>query len=224
MASTSSIAIETHHTNARKVVLTVQKLLVELETGRDTSIELQTHISQHINALAREINILEELLPGEGARRPVWRKKISALQDESASQRAALSKFAARLHTKRKEQEERDALIQRIRGNGDHSVCIESGLAEGKALQQVDSQLDSLTGNATSVLSALRQQSSTLKGVQKKLLDFSHTLGLSDNVMRLIESRQFWDKVIMVTGMILTLALLWYVFVHLRRPPEEAGT
>ena len=115
-------------------------------------------------------------------------------------------------------------LLQRVRGTGEHAISIDSAVVESQALRHADAQLDSLTGNATSVLSALRQQSSALKSVQKKLLDFSHTLGLSDNVMRTIESRQFWDKVLIYTGMLLTLALLWFVFVHLRRPVEEEAS
>uniref|UniRef100_A0A7S4C436 Membrin n=1 Tax=Chrysotila carterae TaxID=13221 RepID=A0A7S4C436_CHRCT len=221
MAS-SSVAMETHHANARKVVLGVQKMLVELETGRDTSLELQSSISQHLNALAREVHALEALLPGEGARRSLWRKRISHLQDESASQRAALSKFAARIHMRQREQEEREQLIQRVKSSGEHAISIDYHASEKSSLSQADAQLDSLTSNATSVLSALRTQSASLKGVQRKLLDFTHTLGLSDTVMRIIESRQFWDKVILYGGMLLTIWLLWFVFVHLRRPVDEA--
>ena len=44
------------------------------------------------------------------------------------------------------------------------------------------------------------------------------TLGVSNSVMRLIERRQFWDKLLVYGGMVFILALLWFVWKHLRAP------
>ena len=43
------------------------------------------------------------------------------------------------------------------------------------------------------------------------------TLGVSNSVLKAIERRQLGDKLILYGGMLLALALLWFVFVHLRR-------
>jgi|TARA_B110001469_G_C9494076_1_gene247069 Golgi SNAP receptor complex protein 2 len=67
------------------------------------------------------------------------------------------------------------------------------------------------------VLGSLGEQRSSLKGVQRKVLDIASTLGVSNSVLRAIESRQFWDKMLVYGGMLLTLALLWLVFVRMRR-------
>ena len=72
-----------------------------------------------------------------------------------------------------------------------------------------------------SLLLHARAQRGRLKGVQRKLLDFGHTLGLSNSVMRLIENRQTWDKLLVYSGMLLTLALLWFVFFYRRSQAEE---
>jgi len=95
------------------------------------------------------------------------------------------------------------------------SLCSIPKFANGIA------QLDALTSNAYAVLSSLGQQRSSLKGVERKVLDFANTLGLSNNVIRTIERRQLVDKFIVYGGMLLTLALLWFVFVHMRRPTIE---
>ncbi len=58
------------------------------------------------------------------------------------------------------------------------------------------SQIDHLTGNAIAVLGSLGEQRSSLKGVQRKVLDMASTLGVSNSVIRTIESRQFWDKML----------------------------
>ena len=67
----------------------------------------------------------------------------------------------------------------------------------------------------------LSPQRSTLKGVQRKVLDMAQTLGLSNDVLRMMERRQFWDKVILYGGMLMTLALIWFVFRYMRWDPEE---
>ena len=92
-------------------------------------------------------------------------------------------------------------------------------MGESRSLHTADLEIDSLTGNANSVLQTLGQQSAALKGIQRKVLDVASTLGVSNSVIRMIESRQFWDKVLVYAGMILTLALLYFVF--LRRRDDE---
>ena len=94
----AAATLTAHHSAARKIVLTVDQLLESLETGRDTSLSLQSEISQHLNMLAREVQALEDQVPSVGAlaERSLWKKRIVQLQEQSKSQRAALGKFASR--------------------------------------------------------------------------------------------------------------------------------
>ena len=212
-------ALAAHHASARKIVLSVDQLLEHLETGRDTSLQLQSELSQHLNMLAREVQALEEELPMVSAsERALWKKRIVQLQEQSKSQRAALSKFAGRAAAKQRESEEREALLNRRAGNGgEHAITIDATARESRNLNEAGSQLDALQEHATNSLNALVQQRSSLKGVQRKVLDMAATLGLSNNVLRMIERRQFWDKVVLYGGMLLTLALIWFVFKYMRR-------
>ena len=109
----ASASLEAHHAAARKYVLNTHRALELLESGQDTSLEMQSQISQDLNALARELEQLEEQLTYEGPeRRKLWRKRISQLQDEFNSQRAALTRHASRARSQQREAEERDALLQ----------------------------------------------------------------------------------------------------------------
>ncbi len=211
--------LEAHHSAARKIVLTVDQLLVQLETGRNTSVSLQSQISQHLNALARELQLLEELLPTAAAGQgPLWRKRITQLNDQSDSQRAALSKVASRAAAQQREHDEREMLLQRRTGAAEHAIDMSDAMArESRYLSDAGAQLDAMSENAGAVLGSLNNQRGALKGVQRKVLDMATSLGLSNNVLRMIERRQFWDKLIVYGGMLLTLALIWFVFVHLRR-------
>ena len=207
------MALDAHHANARKLVLTVNEQLQALESGQDTSVGLQSLISQNLNALAREVQELEGLLaavaPGS---RGLWRKKITQLTDESASLRHALGKYASSRSAQQRELEEREALLAGGRGGGEHAIDINGFAAhESRRLHESDSAIDGLTGNATAVLDQLGQQRGALKGVHKRVLDLATTLGVSNSVMKMIERRQFLDKLIVYGGMLLVLALLWFV-------------
>ena len=207
------MALDAHHANARKLVLTVNEQLQALESGQDTSVGLQSLISQNLNALAREVQELEGLLaavaPGS---RGLWRKKITQLTDESASLRHALGKYASSRSAQQRELEERLALLAGGRGGGEHAIDINGFAAhESRRLHESDSAIDGLTGNATAVLDQLGQQRGALKGVHKRVLDLATTLGVSNSVMKMIERRQFLDKLLVYGGMLAVLALLWFV-------------
>ena len=120
-----------------------------------------------------------------------------------------------------RETEEREALLSRRHGTSDsHSISIDALTRESRDVSSAHAQLDHLTGNATAVLGALNEQRDSLKGIQRKVLDMASTLGVSNSVIRTIESRQFWDKMLVYGGMLTTVWLLWFVFVHMRREPQ----
>ena len=76
-ASDGQVTLEAHHASARKILLAVQQQLDLLETGRDTSIEIQSEISQRLNTLSREVQTIEELLPYAASdKRKVWGRRV----------------------------------------------------------------------------------------------------------------------------------------------------
>ena len=133
-------------------------------------------------------------------------------------QRAALGKFASRAAAKQREHEDRTALFERRnRAGGEHSITIDAYTKESRNLTSASAALDDAIGSATASYSSLMQQRQALKGVQRKVRDVAEKIGLSNKVVSMIESRQFWDKMLLYGGMLLTLALLWFVFRHLRK-------
>ena len=84
-ASDGQVTLEAHHASARKILLAVQQQLDLLETGRDTSIEIQSEISQRLNTLSREVQTIEELLPYAASdKRKVWGRRGQAVQGRPA--------------------------------------------------------------------------------------------------------------------------------------------
>ena len=73
---------------------------------------------------------------------------------------------------------------------GEHAITIDAAARESRNLNEAGAQLDALQEHAMNSLGALVQQRSTLKGVQRKVLDMAQT-GLSNDVLRMMEPRQF---------------------------------
>ena len=87
------------------------------------------------------------------------------------------------------------------------SYALEEGFAsESRLLDSADLELDRLLDHGNAVRHELGKQRGLLKGVQRKVLDMATTLGMSNSVLRVIERRQFWDKLLVFGGMLLTLA------------------
>ena len=98
-ASDGQVALEAHHASARKILLAVQQQLDLLETGRDTSIEIQSEISQRLNTLSREVQTIEELLPYAASdKRKVWGRRVQQLKADQRAQSALARSSARRPH------------------------------------------------------------------------------------------------------------------------------
>ena len=66
------------------------------------------------------------------------------------------------------------------------SIMIDRALEHQNKLQNTNRYMDDLLGQGSSILENLREQRSTLKTAQKKMLDVLNTLGMSNTVIRLI--------------------------------------
>ncbi|XP_075471609.1 Golgi SNAP receptor complex member 2 [Ascaphus truei] len=95
------------------------------------------------------------------------------------------------------------------------TIPIDETLQFNSSVRNAHRGMDDLLGSGSSILEGLRDQRSTLKGAQKKILDVANMLGLSNTVMRLIEKRAFQDKAIMIGGMLATCVLMVLVVKYL---------
>lgn len=113
------------------------------------------------------------------------------------------------------EDQEREALLNRKFTTNDHhdtSIYIDPALQHHTKMTNTHSRMDELIETGSNILSNLRDQSGTLKGVHRKVLDMANTLGLTGTVMRLIERRTAQDKIIMVVGMVVTCIIMYVVW------------
>ena len=92
---------------------------------------------------------------------------------------------------------------------------MDHALKHNTQLQNSHRGLDDLLVAGSNVLGSLREQTVSLKGTQKKILDIANMLGLSNTVMRLIEKRTSQDKIILFVGMFVTVLIMYIVIAYL---------
>ncbi|KAM9944186.1 hypothetical protein ACTFIT_008774 [Dictyostelium discoideum] len=212
--SSSGSGLDDLYKQANKLLFSIRNDLETLETGTDTSVIIQSKLSTNINQLSRLSDQIDGMVSNEPiAKREIWRIKVKQLVEESKSLRKSLDMFLQTKYKKQMEEEEKNKLMGRRKAG--ESSAIGNLMKENKHLNDGNSTLDSLTEMGNSIIYNLVGQNSKLKGVNKKIYDIANTLGLSRSVIQRIKRRQHQDKVIVYSGMVIVLIivfLLWYFF------------
>ncbi|KAF2077346.1 hypothetical protein CYY_001349 [Polysphondylium violaceum] len=199
---------------ANKLLFSIRSDLEAIETGQDTSVIIQGRLSTNINQLARMIDQIDSMVSNEPVgKREIWRIKVKQLVDESKSLRKSMDIFLQSKYKKQLEDEEKKKLLgRRKQTDGSDMVNL---MKENQHLRDSDFGLDQLSEVGNNIIYSLVGQNSKLKNVHKKIYDMANTLGLSRTIIQKIKRRQYQDKVIVYTGMVIVLIIifvLWYFF------------
>jgi hypothetical protein len=164
-----------------------------------------------LRELFTQINTLRQLLNAERPeRRNLWKVKI----DELGHEAQFLSNDLRRVTNFHQHQRERDSLFRRRAGaapSSAHDDLLEAEDSYARSGNQVDELME--TGRAS--LDSLRAQRERLKNTHRNALDMINKLGLSDTVMRLINSRNRQDRKIIIGGFV-GLFVLFYLCMRWR--------
>lgn len=147
-------------------------------------------------------------------KRPLWRLKIDELRHETNFLAADLKRF----------QRARDTAYQREqlfhRRSAASTSAIDDLTAEGESLQRSSAQVDDLMESGRATMSSLAMQRERLKASHRSALSMINTLGLSNSVMRMIQSRQKNDRYIVFGGIALCLLVL-FLCIYFRSPASS---
>jgi len=80
--------------------------------------------------------------------------------------------------------------------------------------QNANRGVDDLINQGYATLENLRDQRELLKKTRTRMLNFLNTLGLSNTVMQLIERRAYQDKFVLFGGMIVTVCIIFFVYMY----------
>ena len=213
-------------------VLSLRSRFEELEENKGQR-ELETEILSELNGLARDADNAQERLQSEHSlpqtRRKYWLLRISQIIEECNALRRALGDKYERQSKQMRKDEETAQILQYSHHNSNHqnnlkllsnqsdtSIDMQHLVSEGISLRQSHSMADQLLDMGGNILSELGIQRERLKDIQRRVLDFTVVLGLSSSLLRVIERRQFSDKLLVYGGMIFCLVVFFYCYFTFR--------
>lgn len=217
--------MESDYRTARRLVTDIRDKLTSLETGTDTSADLQGSLSSDMNSLNRLIHVLERAVaapaPGSDAalssNPELWKRRITGLSDEATLLRQSLVKY----FDESKARHDREALFSQKTGSGGSSAR-NPALSKYRALEGERTSifhsnriLDDMLSAGSSVLNMLRTQRATLSSAGQRAHDIASQLTMGDNLMNMIRRRQAGDRAIVYAGMVLTTLLLLLIYVYI---------
>eukprot|EP00741_Cyanophora_paradoxa_P002404 tig00000076_g2329.t1 len=213
-------------TQVKKTTLAVQHQLELLESGKDTSLQLQGELSRSLNELGRLIQTLDGLVAMEpGQRREMWRKKSNQVADEYTALRSSMDTYMERTFRKQKEAADREALFrgrQQVQGGDSHVINMLTN--ERTSLNRSHAAVEGMLTQGADVLRNLVGQRERLKRVQRRMLDVMNSLGLSNTIMRMIERREYTDRWLVYSGMAFTVLFTWGLVHYTRSGPAPPAS
>jgi len=161
--------------------------------------------SMGLQELQRQLGTLRRLLDAERPeKRALWKIKIDELGHEATFLANDLRRVT-QFHTHARE---RDQLFHR-HGGAAPNASIDDLMEEGSSLARSTNQVDELMESGRATIDSLRTQRERLKNTHRNALSMINTLGLSTTAMRLIQSREKNDRIILGVGMVVVLGFLY---------------
>lgn len=211
--------METLYHQTNRIFEETQNCFVRLERtqAEDDVQRLQKDIEARLEQLWSNCERLDMLAAKEPlARRQNAKLRVDQLKYDIQHLTSALQSIQNRAAARELEASERELLLNtqfttNAASSSETSIMIDRALEHSNALDRSNRYIDDVLSQGAATLANLRDQRSTLKGVQKKILDVANTLGMSSTVIRLIERRGEGDKWILIGGMLFTCVFMFLV-------------
>ena len=138
---------------------------------------------------------------------------MKALVTECQNLRYSLGAYYETQGMRQRQLEERRELLESA--SVETSIDMQGLLQESAGLKRANTAADGILEMGQSIMEELASQSDRLKRIRGAVLDVATALGISRNLLRVIERRQLVDKIILYGGMMILVVLLlvlWYFF------------
>ncbi|XP_002525701.2 membrin-11 [Ricinus communis] len=176
----------------------------------ELSFAVKKDISQ-IQSLCAELDRLWRSIAAK-PQRDLWKRKVEQVAEEAESLKQSLDRYFSRNQRRTREAQERAELLGRANGESAHVLRIFDEEAQAmQAVHNSKSMMEESLSTGYAILSKYSEQRQRLKNAQRKALDVLNTVGLSNSVLRLIERRSRVDRWIKYVGMLITLALMYFL-------------
>eukprot|EP00026_Physarum_polycephalum_P013867 Phypoly_transcript_14320.p1 GENE.Phypoly_transcript_14320~~Phypoly_transcript_14320.p1 ORF type:complete len:217 (+),score=27.35 Phypoly_transcript_14320:2-652(+) len=202
--------IDEKYKESNKLLMLVRGDLELLETGKDTSVFLQGRLTTNLNQLSRVTNDLSSLVGQQpGLKRELWRIRVKQLVEDCKTARQSMEGYLKVKYAKDKDEEDRRKLLERHNANPTNMKSLEDTRASIRRSHQL---ADNIKNIGLALMHSLGEQNETLKNSQRKLWDIANKLGFSQRLIRNIQRRHAGDRILVFSGMILTLFILFVLW------------
>jgi golgi SNAP receptor complex member 2 len=155
---------------------------------------------------------------GSGREMTLWERKITQVVEEAHALQHSLDRCSAHVQQNRREEAQRQELLQRRKhigaGIGDPESNIDADLQAKERIRRSKQVAEEAYQTGVSALAAMATQRDLLKSAHRKVLDVLNTVGMSDSVLRIAERRISVDKMIAYGGMaVITLVIIVWLYV-----------
>lgn len=165
-----------------------------------------------VTEMSSRMDELEMLVNNESkSRRNDMRRRVQHLRNTHSHIKTSLESYGRRTHQNMHELQRRE-LFANMSARDAETIDLE--MAENDALTRSNAMMNDYLASGRDTLSELASQRERLQGVQSKILSMLNTLGVSNSIMRAVENRDYFDKIIVFVGMIVMLIFIFVVYYY----------
>ena len=167
-----------------------------------------------VNEMSSRIDNLEILVTKESkSHRNDMKRKVQHLRNTHSYLLKSLKNYGRRTNQNVYEMERKELL-----GNATPRDIenIDLEMAENASLARSGNMMNEYLATGRETLEELLSQRERLQGVQGKVLQMMNLLGVSKSIMRAVENRDYFDKIIVYGGMVFIIIFLFTVYFFMR--------
>lgn len=165
-----------------------------------------------VTEMSSRMDALEILVNKESkTRRNDMRRRVQHLRNTHSHIKKSLENYGRRTHQNMHELQRKE-LFANISTRDPDTVDLE--MAENVSLSRSNIMMNDYLASGRDTLEELIAQRQRLKGVQVKVLEMMHLLGVSGSIMHAVENRDYFDRIIVFVGMFVTLVFIFTVYFY----------
>eukprot|EP00271_Cylindrocystis_brebissonii_P014560 TRINITY_DN35930_c0_g1_i1.p1 TRINITY_DN35930_c0_g1~~TRINITY_DN35930_c0_g1_i1.p1 ORF type:complete len:233 (-),score=38.95 TRINITY_DN35930_c0_g1_i1:1070-1768(-) len=188
-------------------------LLMDEPIAPDLTERMRTKLAE-LRRLTTEMDHLYKMQMGR-ANSNLWKRKVEALFEEGAALHGGLDKYLVREQRRQREASDRMELLGRRNQAREGAQVLSEFEADQRDMETAKNSsrmLEETLQSGFATLKKMAEQREILKGAQRRALDVLNYVGLSDAVLKKINRKLWWDRLITYGGMVFTLGVVFVVW------------
>ena len=147
-------------------------------------------------------------------RRNDMRRRVQHLRNTHSYLKKSLENYGRRTHQNMYELQRKELFADAPMRD---PATVDLEMAENASLSRSNIMMNDYLDSGRDTLNELTSQRERLQGVQSKVLQMMHLLGVSKSIMRAVENRDYFDRIIVFVGMIFILLLMFFIYFFFKR-------